>query len=256
VQDKHFAIIYDFDETLTANSSLDYTIFPLFNIKPAEFWRTVDKETFKNNADWVLVFMRLVLKMAYEKGIKITEKTFHQLAPKIVFAKGIPAYFNNINRFYNKNFKAGSLSHYIVSGNLRELVKSSVVAKYMDAVFGSGYHYENGIATFPAISVNELSKTHFIYMINNGKAGQNKRKTDFKNMIYIGDGITDVPSMVTVKSNGGNSIAVYNSKKDFKTCKELMKAGSVNYIAAADYSETSGLVKIIKKIIKGRCLDS
>ena len=65
-------------------------------------------------------------------------------------------------------------------------------------------------------------------------------------MIYIGDGLTDVPCMKLVKVNGGYSIAVYTSKDKVKS---LMTDDRVNYIARADYSEGTELDSIVKNII-------
>ena len=67
-------------------------------------------------------------------------------------------------------------------------------------------------------------------------------------MIYIADGITDVPCMKLVKINGGYSIAVYQKKKKDQA-DELMKNDRVNYVAQANYKEGSELDKLVKDVI-------
>ena len=67
-------------------------------------------------------------------------------------------------------------------------------------------------------------------------------------LIYLGDGMTDVPCMVLVKSKGGKSIAIHQ-RKDKDTMINLMKEGRVNFACLADYSEDSDLDKTIKMII-------
>ncbi len=254
------AIVYDFDGTLTKESSLNYTIFPYLKIKPEKFWEIVDKEMQKENADWILVFMRLVLEIAKSKKFKINQEIFKELTGNITYVRGIPQYFERINAFINENFRNINLRHYIVSGNLIEIIKHSKVAKYMSNIFASSYYYKNGKPVFPLLAVNETLKTQFIFRINKGKekmyepvndfVEHSKRPVPFKNIIYIGDGLTDVPSMAVVKNNGGHSIAVYNDYESKKICDKLLREGRVHFISKADYSKGSELEKIIKQIIK------
>ena len=76
-----------------------------------------------------------------------------------------------------------------------------------------------------------------------------ERRIPYRNMIYLGDGITDVPCMKLVKQYGGQSIAIYQKK--FKSKVEvLLRDERVNYICEADYTEGSELDSIIKLIIK------
>ena len=71
-------------------------------------------------------------------------------------------------------------------------------------------------------------------------------------MIYVGDGITDVPCMKLVKEYGGKAIAIYdpNKEKSVNTSKRLIQDGRANYRAVCDYSCDSEMDRIIKMIIR------
>lgn len=113
---------------------------------------------------------------------------------------------------------------------------------------------------WPKNVVNYTSKTQFLFRINKGVLDlsndvdlnrytpEEHRPIPFRNMIYIGDGLTDVPCMKLVKANGGHSIAVYQEGKRSRV-DELLVHGRVDFLALADYSETSELSTTVRKII-------
>ena len=70
-------------------------------------------------------------------------------------------------------------------------------------------------------------------------------------MLYIGDGLTDVPSMTVVKNYGGYAIAVHKSddKKAVEVCQQLLNANRIDFFTKADYSPKSKLEHLIKKVI-------
>ncbi|HPM07307.1 MAG TPA: haloacid dehalogenase-like hydrolase, partial [Bacilli bacterium] len=74
------------------------------------------------------------------------------------------------------------------------------------------------------------------------------RRIPYRNIVYLGDGMTDIPMMILVKQNGGRSIAVYPRGKKEKVAN-LFDDGRVNYICVADYSSNSELEKVMKLII-------
>ena len=67
-------------------------------------------------------------------------------------------------------------------------------------------------------------------------------------MIYIGDGMTDVPCMKLVKQYGGVSIGVYSKSK--KDVEKLMYDGRINHYCKADYSKDGDLFEIVSEHIK------
>jgi len=109
--------------------------------------------------------------------------------------------------------------------------------------------------------VNDTLKTQFIFRINKGKENLSEninsymptalRPIPFQNILYIGDGLTDVPCMTVIRKNGGYAIAVYksNNSQGKKTCVELLKAERVNFIAKADYRSGTELDRLIKLLL-------
>ncbi len=71
----------------------------------------------------------------------------------------------------------------------------------------------------------------------------------FSNMIYFGDGSTDIPCMKIVKMFGGNAIAVYNNEAKKATARQLLDADRVNFMAPTDYREGGYMFSIVKAII-------
>ena len=76
---------------------------------------------------------------------------------------------------------------------------------------------------------------------------ERSRRIPCCNMIYIGDGLTDVPSMKVTKLNGGHSIGVYANEQE--NVHKMMKGGRINFMAKADYTKDSELMRIVKRII-------
>ena len=77
------------------------------------------------------------------------------------------------------------------------------------------------------------------------------RPIPFENMIYFGDGETDVPSFTVTRQQDGFAIAVYkpNSNKGKSKCEELWKVGRVNFYCSADYRDGKDLDVKTKKIL-------
>ena len=146
--------------------------------------------------------------------------------------------------------------HYIVSAGHLEILEGISIKKYIKKIFASEYFYDkNGYAVFPKIVLTDTTKTQYLFRINKGKEkisesinahmSESKRPIPFHNIIYIGDGMTDVPSMALIKKEGGHSIAVYekSQKRQLRTCRELLNANRVDFIAQANYGKGSELFK-------------
>ena len=92
------------------------------------------------------------------------------------------------------------------------------------------------------------------YLINK-KMSEGDKRIKTNNMIYIGDGLTDVPCMKITKEGGGVSIAVYTDKTK-EIAKSLYDDGRINYIARADYTECSKMDELVKKTIDAMAINN
>ena len=74
----------------------------------------------------------------------------------------------------------------------------------------------------------------------------------FENMVYIGDGETDVPCFRLVKDLGGLSVAVYppRTPKARQKAQRFVDEGRVHCVAPADYTEDSPLDRLVKSNIE------
>ena len=80
---------------------------------------------------------------------------------------------------------------------------------------------------------------------------EDERPIPFPNMIYVGDGMTDVPSMALTKKNGGHTVAVYDPKgeRGRATCVKLLDAGRVDFVAEADFRRASKLSRRVELLL-------
>jgi 2-hydroxy-3-keto-5-methylthiopentenyl-1-phosphate phosphatase len=228
-------------------------------MKPADFWRATNMLAQEKKMDAVLAYMYLMLEKAHATQQSIQRKSFVAAGKKLKFFPGVEDWFARINRFgADRDVK---IEHYIISSGLREIIEGSGIMKNFREVFACEFLYnENNVACWPKNVVNYTTKSQFLFRINKGVLDlsddntlnkftpEDQRPVPFRNMIYIGDGYSDVPCMKLVKSNGGYSIAVYPKGKKTKVA-HLLIHGRVDYLAPADYSENSELDTIIRDIV-------
>ncbi len=253
------AIMYDFDKTLCTKDMQEYTFIPKLGMEASEFWEEVNKIRNKNGMDGVLAYMYLMLKKANELNTPIKESDLEKMGKDIELYPGVTNWFKRIND-YGKSLGL-KVEHYIISSGLNEIIQGSEISKYFEKIYASEFLYENGHAVWPKSAINYTNKTQFIYRINKGildicdddnlnrKMAEADRRVSKANMIYIGDGLTDVPSMITIKENGGVSIAVYTDRTK-KLAKSLLDDERIDYIAEANYKDNSDIDKIIKRVLK------
>ena len=257
------ALIYDFDKTLCTKDMQEYGFIPSLGMTAGEFWREVNALTDREQMDNILAYMYLMVEKSRERNLPVTRKTFKMLGAGVKFFSGVADWFERISRFGAD--RGVEIQHYIVSSGIREIIEGTPIAARFKKIYACEFMYgADGAIRWPKIAVNYTAKTQFLFRINKGVLDvdsrsavqlnqftpENKRPIPFANMIYIGDGLTDVPCMKLVKSHGGQSIAVYDPAQGDKLARELRTFNRVNFIAPADYGAGEPLERVVQAIIE------
>ncbi len=257
------AIIYDFDKTLCSDDMQNFSFIPALNMTPKEFWGRTGEFSKKTNMERILSYMYMMIECAKEKNIKLTREYLESLAKDIRFYEGVTTWFKRINEYAEE---AGVIvEHYVVSSGTKEIIDGSIIANQFTKIYGCEFLYdENGEACWPRIAINYTAKTQYLFRISKGvldetedtKVNQRvEKRIPISNIVYIGDGITDVPCMTLVKEKGGRSIAIYPKGKK-NLVLPLLQEERVNYICKADYRKDSRIEQIMKLIVDSIAITS
>lgn len=254
------ALLYDFDKTLTTRDMQEYTFIPALGLSAEEFWSRANDLAIEQGMDRILAYMKLMLDESKRQRRPIRRSDFVALGTGLEFFPGVEAWFPLINR--QAEALGLEAQHFIISSGLTEIIEGSPIGRFFERIYACEYLYdENGVAVWPKLAVNYTAKTQFLFRINKGVlevsedealnayTAEADRPVPFRNMIYIGDGLTDVPTMKLVKESGGSSIAVH-TERTRPVAHRLMNEGRINYYAPADYREGSELSTLVKTILE------
>ena len=252
---KTIALVYDFDGTLSPRPMQDYAFLPQIGEDAAAFWRESNELSRKEGADPLITYMRLMYKKAKAKNVRIDRADLVAQGRNVELFPGVVDWFDAIADYVKLRSESHgvTLRHYVVSAGLVEIIEGTEIFQRFHNVFASEFWFEAYELPFPKRVITDTGKTQYRFRINKGiedlRVGINEhmpetaRPIPFSNMIYFGDGDTDVPSMAVMRKNGGHAVAVYTPNKPKRKCVELFKAGRCDFFAPADYRRGSDLFK-------------
>ena len=254
------AFLYDFDKTLCTTDMEDYAFIPSLGYTPAEFWGRANAFGWENRMDGLLAYMYTMIQECAAQNIKLDRAFLNHCGESIQLFPGVREWFARINAFGES--LGVQVEHYVISSGLREIIEGSGIAQEFREIYACEFYYnENGDACWPKLDVNFTNKTQFVYRINmgildvsrdkelNDSMPDDSKRVPFTNMIYMGDGLSDVPCMKMMRAYGGQAIAVYQASNR-QGVEKLLADGRVDFIFPADYREGMELDRTVRDILR------
>lgn len=269
------AIIFDCDDTLCPDS-ISFMLEKC-GIDPVEFWKEIDTRV---RAGWdpPQAYMSRILEYVQEGKItNLTRRKLRQMGKELSLFPGLPEILKELRQFIlsKKDLKKArvSLEYYVLSGGMEEMIRGSQLAKYMNGIVGCNFIHEKkkGLPIAIKSTVSFTEKTKFVFAINKGisldeartnpylvndSIDESGRRIPFKNMIYIGDGPSDIPCLSLIAKKGGEGVGVSPPSQTFKKGYEMARGERITVGPyTADYRRSTDMRKVLEQIILTKGLD-
>jgi len=277
----NIAIVWDFDGTLSPDDSTTKVVEILDADRGgAEFWKYV--KNLKNlrgdqkRPKWehVLamdapIWMYALSRIASKKRVPLNTEFFNFVKPHISLYSGVPSFLRKLRLLQERRlFKEVDLNihFFIITAGLKHLVELLLPPGLVTWTFGCRYEVvavtgqESEPESIPVFCMDETMKTRSLFEISKGafqdpsisvntRVPKEKLWAPFENIVYIGDGETDIPALSLVRSLGGLGIAVFNPESP-KTVVDrrlhnLRLQKRADLITPADFSETGELFEYL-----------
>lgn len=279
------AVIWDFDQTLSPHY-MQRPLFEAYDIDEERFWSevnalpgyyakagiTVQKDT--------CYLGHLLSYVQHDRFPGLDNAKLKELGGRIEFFPGLPEVFNRLRAIVQEGefrFSDLRVEHYVVSTGLAEMIRGSRIADQIDGVWASEFVEEparpgedltgtprHGVIRQIAGFLDNTTKTRAIFEINKGvnversvtvnsAIPEEERRVPIRNMIYVADGPSDVPSFSVVRKHGGLAYAVYPpyDEERFRQAVGLLDSDRVDAYGVADYTESSQTYRWLALKIRG-----
>ena len=257
------AVVYDFDGTLTPQPMQEYTVLPELGIAGKAFWKEVNAEVARTGGDSILTYMRLLVENIEQNKAHLSRDALRELAAGIKYYPGVESWFDRLNTYvHEKSGDHVQVRHYIISAGLSEILEGISIKHHFARIYASQYYFDHHeAARFPTIVINDTGKTQYLFRINKGREDaqetineympEGERPIPFQHMLYLGDGLTDVPCMTVVKNYGGFAVAVHKprNRASITVCRNLVDANRIDFYAPADFRAGHRLEKRVHTIL-------
>jgi len=268
------ALIFDFDDTLLPDSTS--ALLREHGLDPAEFWTVRTKALVDRGYDPPLAYLNLLLgEVGPVRPLgDLTNQRLREFGSSLdpTWFPGLPQLFEDLRSIAGEH-RDVSIEFYIISGGLQPIIEGSAhVKKYFSGVYGCqlGEDAESKIVCDIKRCVTFTEKTRFLFEISKGISPVNaatqphlvnqlvpeqSRPVPFKNMIYVGDGLTDIPCFSLVERGGGIAFGVFQSggesaKQAFQRFLETKRVRSIHH---PDYRDDAELGSLLRAAVSAAC---
>ncbi|MFB2934584.1 HAD family hydrolase [Aerosakkonemataceae cyanobacterium BLCC-F154] len=264
----YIAVVFDFDDTLVPDTvdnlleslSIDHQEFRQQQIQPLV------------NQGWDNIMARFYALIAESKrqNHKITQEYIAEFGRKLAPFKGVSEMFDRLRKSAKKINPKVEIEFYLITCGMVEVARHNCIASEFKAMWGCEFHYnEKGGIEFMKKLVTHTEKTRYLFQLakgdddhqNNGKSyvyrdlPQEELRIPLSQVIYVGDGASDIPCFSLLNEERGVAIGVHKNSTAEAWSRELgiSESQRVVNLAPAEYEENSELMRSLTLAVESMC---
>jgi len=264
---ERIAVVFDFDDTLGPDSTTGFLKYA--GLKDIDgFWKEVGSMM---AGDWDPVPAYLNHMVTASQDGRIDPITQHALADwgKVLpLFDGVADIFAHLKQVVKDANPRVTLEFYLISSGIGDVLRNTPIANEFTDIWASEFYYdEQGHAVTPRKIISFTDKTRYIFQIQKGVIGKESRGKPFavnrkvspdqiripiNQMVFVGDGYTDIPCFSLVKQQGGIPIAVYDHDHTEKwgNAFQFVADGRVSNLHSANYQQGSDLTNFLSMAVR------
>ncbi len=252
------AVIFDFDDTLAPDSTSAY--LQSLGVDIQNFWREKVQALIQEAWDPVPAYLFQMIHESQSGLIDpITRASLESWGSQVSFYPQASTIFERLRSLAAKLNPDVQLHFYLISSGISDILRHTPIAHHFTDIWACDFHYDqNQQIAFPKKIVSFTDKTRYIFQIAKGIVGEAFRnqpfavnrkispselRIPFNQMIFVGDGYTDIPCFSLVRKAGGVAIGVYDNddREKWGRAWGFIEDERVSNLVPADYSKKSAL---------------
>jgi len=257
------AIVFDFDDTLAPDSTSAF--LDACGVDVRDFWSRRVQAHLDDGWDPTPAFLyeMVVESRSRPPGARITRQRLSEFGRGLALFNGVARIFGMLKRHVGRVNPAAELEFYLVTSGIGDMVRQCAISRNFVEVWSSDFHYNaDGEIEFPRNLVSFTDKTRYLFQVSKGLIGPaarrdpfavnrkmpgGTRRVPFEQMIFVGDGYTDVPCFSLVRQYGGLAIGVYNrdAPEKWRRAWGFVEDNRVSNLVPADFGRKAPLHDIL-----------
>lgn len=261
------AVVFDFDDTLAPDSTTGF--LQTLGVDTKEFWGARVQPLVDQGWDPIPAYLYMMLQESKSSPKKnITRQRLAEYGRQITPYASAPQLFGRIHKAAKTIDPKIEVEFYLVSSGIGEILRNTKLARHFKDIWACDFHYdEHGCISYPKNIISFTDKTRYLFQISKGIIGPESRKRPFdvnkkieardlripfEQIIYVGDGFTDVPCFSLVQKQRGTAFGVYDQTNKVKWghAWSFIQDGRVTNLVPAKYGKGSVLLDNIEMAIR------
>ncbi|MGD9614006.1 MAG: phosphatase [Alphaproteobacteria bacterium] len=259
---KRILLTFDFDLTL-APATID-TLLEVLGIEREAWQRERVDPLIGDGWDQILAHGFALIEAARAVGRPLDSAVIRETAARIKPFPGVPEMFDRLRAVAGEIADDIALEFTILSAGFVDIIIDTELAKKFDNIWASQFHFnDDGVVTFVKRTITHPEKVLYLEALGKGlgPAGPNapdsavpvegsERHAPIDQMIYVGDGASDLQAFRFIEENGGYAIAIAKDDGTFAAQKKMQPDQRVENVAPPDFSGGSELLRSLTLAVK------
>lgn len=269
---KKIGLAFDMDDTLSPDTSTQ--LIASRGIDPDQFWGKTIRALLTSGSDPTLAYLHKIADLS-GKGKPMGMLTIEELRKfgasiDATIYPGVDGLRADLQAIASSIDPAIEVEMYVISGGIKHLLDgSAVLARNFNAIYGNEFDVnpKTGVITRVKRIVTYSEKTKILFEINKGitlaqaeanpymvnsAMPEGDRAIPFSNMVYCGDGLTDIACFSLVKSRGGYTFGIFNPANPASAQRafdEFIAGNRVTAVHAPRYGKDDELGSLLRAAV-------